>query len=246
MRWPFGSHRALTTAHGVAQRSRKAAGGGGRDLKIDLHVHTSDDPEDKVEYSSRDLIERAAVLGFDVLSITNHNVITWTEDLADYASGRGILLIPGVEKTIEKRHVLIINASSDDLGIKSFRDLAAAKTPAKLVIAPHPFYPGMNCLRGKLLSHLPLFDAIEYCHYYTPSVNFNRRAVELALERKLPLVGTSDAHLPSQLGTTYSLVEAGKEVGSILGAIRSGRARIETSPLSVSHALKIRLSLSLI
>jgi predicted metal-dependent phosphoesterase TrpH len=246
MRWPFDSYSSLAVAQKVEHRTRKFTGGGERALKIDLHIHTSDDPEDRVRYSSRELIDRTAALGFDVISITNHNVITWSEDLADYAGRRGVLLIPGVEKTIEKRHVVIINARSEDLKIKSFKDLAAAKNGTKLIIAPHPFYPGLNCLRGKLVPHLPLFDAIEYSHYYTSSVNFNRKAVDLALEKNLPLIGTSDAHLSSQLGTTYSLVSAPKEAGSVLRAIRSGKVKIVTGPLSLSHAVKIRLALSLI
>src|SRR3954469_24121433 len=33
-------------------------------LKIDLHLHTSDDPRDRISYSSHDLIDRAAASGF--------------------------------------------------------------------------------------------------------------------------------------------------------------------------------------
>jgi hypothetical protein len=246
MTWPFGSHRTLTVPHGIEKRERKLTGGGERELKVDLHVHTSDDPEDRVRYSSRDLIDRAASLGFDVISITNHNVITWSEELAGYAGKRGIILLPGMEKTIERRHVVIVGARSEDLEIRTFDDLAAAKNASKLIIAPHPFYPALNCLRGKLLQHLALFDVIEYCHYYTPSINFNRKAVQLAREKGLPLIGTSDAHLSSQLGTTWSLVSAAREAGSVLRAIRMGRVRIETGPLSLSHAFRIRVALSLI
>jgi len=65
-------------------------------LKTDLHIHTAEDPRDNISYSARDMIDRAGELGFDVLSITNHNVVTYDEDLAAYAKKKGILLIPGI------------------------------------------------------------------------------------------------------------------------------------------------------
>ena len=43
-------------------------------LKADLHIHTGDDPVDRIPYSTLELIDRAAVLGYDVLAITLHDL----------------------------------------------------------------------------------------------------------------------------------------------------------------------------
>lgn len=66
-------------------------------LKTDLHLHTKEDPFDKdhITYSAKALIAHAAELNFDVISITNHNRVTYSKKLKDYAGSKGILLIPG-------------------------------------------------------------------------------------------------------------------------------------------------------
>jgi len=44
-------------------------------VKIDLHIHTLDDPKDAVDYSAHQLLERAGSLGFGVLAITLHDAV---------------------------------------------------------------------------------------------------------------------------------------------------------------------------
>ena len=39
-------------------------------IKLDLHLHTLDDPKDVIDYSAHQLLERARFLGFRVLAIT--------------------------------------------------------------------------------------------------------------------------------------------------------------------------------
>jgi len=48
-------------------------------LRADLHVHTRE-AEPSIAYSARDIIVRAARLGYRVLSITNHDAITYNAD----------------------------------------------------------------------------------------------------------------------------------------------------------------------
>ena len=64
-------------------------------LKVDLHTHTGDDVQDVIPYSTHALIDRAAELGFGGLAVTLHDRQRDTGDLADYARGRGVTLIPG-------------------------------------------------------------------------------------------------------------------------------------------------------
>src|SRR4030042_312462 len=80
-----------------------------RPLKADLHLHTAEDPLDRIRYTAKELISKAADESFDVISITNHHQMTFNQDLLSYAQQRGILLIPGIEMTIRRRHVLVLN-----------------------------------------------------------------------------------------------------------------------------------------
>ena len=81
------------------------------------------------------------------------------------------------------------------------------------------------------MKHLNLFDALEYCHFYTPMINFNQKAVAVSRSFGFPLIGNSDAHFLSQLGTTYSLVDAEKNIEAIFAAIRQNKIKINSRPL---------------
>ena len=44
-------------------------------IKLDLHIHTLDDPKDKLDYSAHELLARARRLGFSALAITLHDEV---------------------------------------------------------------------------------------------------------------------------------------------------------------------------
>ena len=80
-------------------------------LKVELHTHTADDPQDRIPYSTRELIDLAAAQRFDALAITLHDRQLDVEPLRPYAAERGVVLIPGIERTIHGKHVLLLNFS---------------------------------------------------------------------------------------------------------------------------------------
>lgn len=200
-------------------------------LKADLHIHTGKDPCDRVCYTEKELISKAADEGFDVLAITNHDRLTFNQKLSSYAQERGILLIPGMEATIRNRHVLLLNPPPDKT-FSDFSSLSSFRRPDTLIIAPHPYLPNPHSLNGRLLKHLKLFDALEYSHFYSSRINFNQKTVALSRSHGLPLVGNSDAHFLFELGTTYSLIDAEKDPEAIFAAIREERVEVVTRPLS--------------
>lgn len=200
-------------------------------LKVDLHIHTGEDPLDRVPYSAYEMIQKAFEEGFDVLAITNHQCRTFNRNLFGFAQDLGILLIPGMEATIDNRHVLILNPPAGS-AFYDFSSLSTLDRRETLVIAPHPYFPGLHSLNGQLKGHLSLFDALEYCHFYSPRMNFNHRTEVLAQQSGLPLLGNSDAHFLEQIGTTYSLVYAEKNREAIFSAIRAGKVQVVTRPLS--------------
>lgn len=210
-------------------------------LKADLHIHTSEDPEDLILYSATDLIDMAQGLGYSVLAITNHNRITYNEYLRDYAGERGIILIPGVEATIQGRHILLYNMDFQQVDRRNIARLHELKSPDGLIIAPHPYYPSPVALRGMLKRHVSLFDAVEHCHFYTDRLDFNRPARKFAKRHGLPMVGTSDAHQRRQFHTTYSFIEAEPDPESVIQAVKSGKVQVVSRPLPLYSLLKIQL-----
>ncbi len=208
-------------------------------LKADFHIHTAEDPEDLVRYSATELIDTAAQLGYSVLSITNHNFNVWTERLRDYARERGIVLIPGMEATIQGRHVLLYNFDFPSLSISRLSDLYALRDQDNMIIAPHPCYPSSVALRRLFFQHIDLFDAVELSHFYCRSIDFNRKAMEAAKAHGLPVAGTSDAHQRRQFHTTWSEVDAEPDPVAVIQAIKAGNIRPCTSPLPLSMLIRI-------
>jgi hypothetical protein len=208
-------------------------------LKVELHSHTADDPHDKIPYSTHQLIDRAAELGYDALAVTLHDKQLDPGPFAGYARERGITLIPGIERTIAGKHVLLLNFRRGAEDVQSFEDLARLRArEAGLVIAPHPFFPHSSCLGGLLERHAPLFDAVEWNAMFTRTVNFNRAAVRWAHRHGKPVVGNGDVHRLRQLGTTFSSVDAprGATAEEICHAVREGRVRFDAQPLTAVQA----------
>lgn len=211
-----------------------------------MHAHSADDPKDYIDFSAKKLIDRAAELNFNALAITNHDIITNTPELEDYAASRGILLIPGAELTLSGRHVLLLNPEGGIIPkINFLEELADLKGGSTLIIAPHPYYPGLKCLRSKLESHLSLFDAIEFSFFYNHFFNCNRKAIQIAQHYGKPLVGNSDCHNLWQLGYTYTLVEAEKNIPSIVGAVKEGKTEVVTTPLPAWIMARVALNFAL-
>lgn len=213
-------------------------------LKVELHTHTSDDPIDRIPHTSRELIDRAVSLGYQALAITLHEHQLDIRDLVPYASERGLVLIPGVEMSIEGRHVLLLNFKSGADEVRTFDDVARLKRRfGGLVIAPHPFFPAPTCLRGHMDRHADLFDAVEYNAMFLRFINFNRAAERWAVHHGKPLVGNCDVHRLHQLGTTYSLIDAEPHPDAICAAIAAGRSQVVSRPLSLTFAARVMTSL---
>jgi len=207
-------------------------------LKVELHAHTGDDPCDHVTHTTRELIDHASALGYDAVAITLHD--RYYDPAADreYAASRRLLLIAGVERTVDGRHLLLLNFPRESESVRDFAGIRGLKArhPHGLVVAPHAFYPIGSALGGKVEGLADVIDAIEVNSMFTRWLNFNSRAVRWAAAHGKPLVGNTDLHLLSQMGTTYSLVEAAPHPDAICDAIRAGRVEVRSTPLTAWRA----------
>jgi predicted metal-dependent phosphoesterase TrpH len=215
-------------------------------LKVELHSHSADDPVDAIPHSTAQLIDRAAALGYQALAITLHDRQLDVREYGSFAAERGVTLIPGIERTIQGKHVLLLNFSRASEDVRTFDDLAALKRrEAGLVIAPHPFFPGSTCVRGAIDRYRHVFDAVEYNGMFTSTLNFNVDAVRWAHIHGKPMVGCGDIHRLRQLGSTYSLVDAEPDAGAICAAILAGRVQVQATPRSWASAIGIMADLTI-
>ena len=210
-------------------------------LKVELHAHTDADPADRIDHDIRGLVDHAAALGYHALAVTLHDRYFDPEPHSGYARERGLVLIAGIERTIERRHVLLINFPSACADVGRFEDVARLKKECArgLVVAPHPFYPTPSALGRLADRHASLFDAVEVNAMYTRVLDFNRRAIAWAHAHRKPLVGNTDLHLLAQMGTTYSLVDAAPNADAVCDAIRQGRVTVQSEPLPTLRAARL-------
>jgi predicted metal-dependent phosphoesterase TrpH len=193
------------------------------------------------------LIDEAKMLKYDVLAITAHTKVIFSEQLKKYAEEKEIFLIQSIEMRIGRRDILCININEKIEKIKTFKELREYKRmhPHCLIIAPHPYFPGPS-LFGKLKKNIDIFDAIENSFFYTKFINFNRFARTTAKRYNKPIVATSDCHILKYLDIGYTEIDSEKSISSIFSAIKQNKIKISTSPLSIFKMIKIFFEMLLI
>jgi predicted metal-dependent phosphoesterase TrpH len=207
-------------------------------IKMDLHIHTLDDPKDALDYSAHQLLERARTLGFRILAITLHDAVFDRAEVFADAASLGILLIPAAEMRLEGADVILLNVTAEEIApLRTLDDLAALRArrgPSLFTIAPHPFYVFGGSIGETLVEKIDCFDAIELCHFWSRLFDLNRRAVEMARRFRKPLIATSDAHRLHAFGSNHTSIPRPAEltVESVIGALRGGPLRVTNPPCS--------------
>src|SRR6266540_907388 len=197
-------------------------------IKIDLHIHTLDDPKDAVDYSAHQLLERARTLGFRVLAITLHDAVFGRQEV--FADPAAMMRLHGAD-------VIVLNVSAEEMAdLTSFDDLRrlrARRGDSIFTIAPHPFYMLGGSIGSRLFQEIDCFDAIEFCHFHVGLFNPNRRAKRVASRFSKPLIATSDAHRLHAFGRHYTSIPMPPALTAenVFAALRSGPLRL-TSPAS--------------
>lgn len=215
-------------------------------LKIDFHLHNSEDIAERVSGtrgmpSPQEFVDMAVEKGYDAIAFTHHGLLYKDPDIEKYAAEKGLLLIPGIESFINKKHVLLINYEGKR-HILNFNQLRQIKKDNLLVIAPHPYYKASFCLENDLEENIDCFDAIEYSHFYTNWFNLNKKALKISKKYNKPMIGNSDAHFVHQFGTTYSYVYAEeKSIEAIIKAIKEGQVEYVSTPLPAYRLLFISI-----
>ena len=245
--------------HGIEDEGR--AGAKEDWIKVDLHIHTLDDPKDHLDYTSHQLLERARDLGFAVLAITLHDKVFDRPEVFVDAAAMGILLLQAAEMRLEGADVVLLNVQPNEVkNLRTFADLRqlrALRGDSLFCFAPHPFFFFGASIGDRLIAEIDCFDAIELCHFHKGWFDLNRRARKVAGAQGRPLLATSDAHRLQAFGAHYTSVPRPRELTTeaLLRALRQGPRRLTSPPSSwrdllnvfyfvfIKHPLRKRLGL---
>src|SRR5881398_647338 len=213
-------------------------------IKIDLHIHTLDDPKDAVDFSAHQLLERARALGFRVLAITLHDAVFDRKEVFADAAELGILLISAAEVRLLGADVIVLNVTPEEIAeLRNFDDLRRLRSHrgnSIYMIAPHPFYVFGGSIGSRLVAEIDCFDAIEVCHFHIGLFNPNRRARRVATRFGKPLIATSDAHRLHAFGRHYTSMRMppALTVENVFAALRRGPLRLTSPPCSFTSLVR--------
>ena len=175
-----------------------------RFLRVDLHSHT--DSSYDCASKPEDIIAACLRRNVSCLAVTDHSVIGLAHEVAAQAP---FSIIIGEE---------IYTSEGEIIGLFLDEEIPARLTPEEtvnrikaqggLAIPPHPF----DRLRGSRLRPEALlrlanqFDAIEVDNSRTHFVADRLKAAIFAQAHDLPTTGGSDAHHPSELGSSLTIM----------------------------------------
>ncbi|WP_048051588.1 PHP domain-containing protein [Methanosarcina soligelidi] len=191
-------------------------------MKFDLHVHSEHSKDSNS--SHRDIIEVARRRGLDGFAICDHDTVEGGLACAEKALELGleITVIPGVEVSSSKGHILVLGVKENIEPLLSPEEtILKARKLGGTVIIPHPFKRsshGIGSFEGLDI------DAVEVFNSRCLFNSANRKALEEAKRLGIPGVAGSDSHIPEMVGQAYTEIDAEENtVEAVLKAIREGK-----------------------
>lgn len=191
-------------------------------MRADLHVHSHRSVDGRSSLS--ELSGRAAALGLSAIAVCDHDRCT------DVSGDYPVLLIPSVEITTEKGHILGLFLDSPiekdffDTLPSSLSAIEKIHAHGGLAVLAHPFAP--QKMTEQEIAALPL-DGIE-CENARSAASsplHNRKAHALAESLKLPATGGSDAHCDKELGGCITEFDCEPSLAEMKNALRNGLSK---------------------
>jgi predicted metal-dependent phosphoesterase TrpH len=147
------------------------------------------------------MVDAALKKGVDCLAVTDHNEIKGALEAIEYAKGKPILIIPGIEIKTKDGDILALNVKEKIPNKLSAKEtIKKIKEVGGLAIIPHPF--GWFCsFRGQLEKIFNEIDGIEVLN--ASLFGGNGKASVFAKKYGLPFTAGSDAHFPNFVGKCY-------------------------------------------
>jgi len=191
-------------------------------MKFDLHVHSCFSKDSNADLD--DILEHATKNGLDGFAICDHDSTKGGIECVKRAKeiGSKQIVIPGLEVTSSKGHILVLGVSElIEPGLSPEETIEKARAQGAVVVIPHPFKltsHGIGYLEGLKA------DAVEVLNSRCMTDGPNKKAHKAAEDMGFTMVGGSDAHEAQMIGRCYAEIDASeRSVEAVLDAIREGK-----------------------
>jgi predicted metal-dependent phosphoesterase TrpH len=162
----------------------------------DFHIHS--------KYSYDSIMEPIKILklskkmGYDIVSITDHNCIKGSLEAKKYEKEIGIEVVIGEEISTNVGDIIGLNINEQIISKDCLEVLDNINEQGGMSILPHPFMNHKNV--EKIASKV---DIIEIWNSQSKKVD-NNKAEELSLIYKKPPIAGSDAHIYYEIGNAMT------------------------------------------
>jgi len=193
-------------------------------MKCDFHVHT------RYSYDSnslpKEVVETALQEGIDCLVITDHEEVEGAKKVIEYAFGKSILIISGIEVKSRKGDILGLNVKETiPAGLSAKETIKRIQEQGGMAIIAHPF-SFLYSFKGDLEDFLGEIDGIEAFNAAI-FASENKKALEFAKKHDLAFTAGSDAHFINDIGNAYLEIPGDNlSVEEVLKAVRDKKGKI--------------------
>lgn len=205
-------------------------------LKTELHCHNTfsnfhvgeNEPPYDCNITIQQQLERARILGLDVLFVTNHNTLNGYQQMLQYKNDHAkfsqICVLPAEEITTKTGAHIIAYGLHKEIraGLPVEEVLDEIKKQDAISCAPHPF-----SLLDALREQASMCDLVEVFNSNNVDVISNIRASKFASEHGKVGVAGSDSHVLSTLGRCVNVVESERNLDDVLYSIKHGSITIK-------------------
>lgn len=183
------------------------------------------------------LIKHAREKGLDGLAVTDHNTIEGAREVFNIVRDEqmNFSVIIGEEITTDRGEVLAYFIDREIEPGPFEEVLLAIKRAGGLSALPHPYerirkgFQGVEAVMSEV-------DAIEVLN---SRCFFNRKAFDLCIAHKKPMIGGSDAHFFSEVGQAWTEISDDPMTCILAGGTRVGGGLTNPAYLALTKGLKV-------
>lgn len=207
-------------------RLREPHGRPARDVgfSFDLHIH-SERSHDSLS-SLRRILRRAEHLRLSAVAVTDHESIDGGMRAREMNQNPHLFVIVGSEIRTEIGDIIGLFLETEIKSRSAREVIREIKAQGGLVLLPHPFSYGITDYDETILRAIDLIE-LRNSRNWTEQLD---RVLQYAVRYALTLVGNSDAHFVSEIGSTRNVAARSPAPGeSLKDFIRRGTFRIVQS-----------------
>jgi hypothetical protein len=181
--------------------------------KYDLHIHSHYSPCSII--SPKMILKRAKKAGLNGIAITDHHTLKAYSILKRLNKDKNFEIIAGEEITTQYGDVLALYLKKEIKTRDFFELIKEVKRQNGIIIIPHPITISKKySFRYPLKDLKKIFKGIDFGFEIHNSRNFivlNNKSKILAKKHNFAQTGSSDAHLPIDIGNGYVLFNETKD-----------------------------------